>query len=117
MKTRVQSMVVPMTHARHGTPPQDDGTNGIVQHNLQLCVPLCGFVARQNQVWSDWGDKLNSKKHFSLSFLVFFTHKLVEFLSLSARDLEERVLGQCLGPSTTCFRSISELFGGSTNCC
>ena len=42
METREQSMEVPMAHAHHGTPPQDDSTNSIVQHNYGS---VCCYVA------------------------------------------------------------------------
>ena len=41
METRV-SMVVPTAHARHGMHPQDDSTNGTVQHNYGS---VCRYVA------------------------------------------------------------------------
>ena len=40
----VQSMVVPMAQACHGKPPQDDSTNGTVQHDYGF---VCHYVALQ----------------------------------------------------------------------
>ena len=41
-KACVQSMVVPMAHARHGMPLQDDSTNGTLQYNYGF---VCCYVA------------------------------------------------------------------------
>ena len=52
---------------------------------------------------------------FKVKLVMFYAHK--KFAIVICRRSQERLLGQCLGPSTTCFRSVSKHFGGSTNCC